>query len=129
MRLAEILVCAAIFALTSYALAGSLVNVRRCVSKAEASSNRISYCMEFDEALRREIGKFEVPYWRNFDTFNGLVTSRILEFCEERDVTVVSVTPVYDSESKREGVDVEWIYGGEAHSTRKYVKQRLTDGN
>lgn len=127
MKLTEVLVSAAVFIIASAVIASSLVNIRRSVSKSEASSRSAVLLLESDEFLRKQIQGFDISYWKDFDSeFEG-VKERLLRSCDEKEMEIVSVSPVHDKKRGAEGIKIEWNFCGKKYSTQEFIKQRIAD--
>lgn len=127
MKLTELLVSIAIFLIASAVFASSLVNVKSSIAKAEAASKSAVSMLETDAILRKEIRKFNIPYWKNFDTEFEVIKGMLLIFCAEKGIEAVSISSVYDTRHRIEGIKIEWKFNGKNYASQEFIKQRIAD--
>lgn len=127
MKLTELLVSIAIFLMSSAVFAASLINERSGIARAEAASKNAVSMLETDALLRKEIRKFNIPYWKNFDTEFEAIKRTLLLFCAEKGIEAVSISSVYDTRHRMEGIKIEWKLNGKNYASQEFIKQRIAD--
>lgn len=127
MKLTELLVSIAIFLMSSAVFTASLVNARSGIARAEAASKNAVSMLETDALLRKEIRKFNIPYWKNFDTEFEAIKRTLLLFCAEKGIEAVSISSVYDTRHRMEGIKIEWKLNGKNYASQEFIKQRIAD--
>lgn len=127
MKLTELLVSIAIFLMASAVFASSLVNAKSSIAKTEAASKNAVSMLETDALLRKEIRKFNIPYWKNFDMEFEAIKGMLLIFCAEKGIEAVSISSVYDTRHRTEGIKIEWKFNGKNYTSQEFIKQRIAD--
>lgn len=127
MKLTEFLVSIAIFLMASAVFASRLINVRSNIAKTEAASKNAVSMLAADALLRKEIRKFYIPYWKNFDMEFEDIKETLLIFCAEKGIEAVSISSVYDARHRMEGVKIEWKFNGKKYTSQEFIKQRIAD--
>lgn len=127
MKLTELLVSIAIFLMASVVLTENLVNARNGIAKTEAASKNAVSMLETDVLLRKEIRKFNIPYWKNFDMEFEDIKGTLLIFCAEKGIEATSISSVYDARHRMEGVKIEWKFNGKNYTSQEFIKQRIAD--
>ncbi len=127
MKLTELIVSIAIFLLSCTAFLSGFVTVRKSSEKVSFASEGVSELIQNDLLLRSEIKKIRVPYWKNFDQKGKVYSEKFLLFGTEKGIEVTRAEIVYDSRHRREGLRVEWKFGGKDYVTQEFIKQRIID--
>lgn len=127
MKLTELLVSIAIFLMASAVLTASLVNAKSSIAKTEAASKNAVSMLETDALLRKEIRKFNIPYWKNFDMEFEDIKGTLLIFCAEKGIEATSISSVYDTRHRMEGIKIEWKFNGKNYASQEFIKQRIAD--
>lgn len=127
MKLTDLLVSIAIFLMASAVFASSLVNARSGIARTEAASKKTVSTLEADALLRKEIRNFDVPYWKNFGTEFEAIERTLFLFCAEKGIEAVSISSVYDTRHRMEGIKIEWKLNGKNYASQEFIKQRIAD--
>lgn len=127
MKLTELIVSIAIFLLSCTAFLSGFVTVRKSSEKVSFASEGVSELIQNDLLLRSEIKKIRVPYWKNFDQKGKVYSEKFLLFGTEKGIELTGAEIVYDSRHRREGLRVEWKFGGKDYVTQEFIKQRIID--
>ena len=127
MKLTELIVSIAIFLLSCTAFLSGFVTVRKSSEKVSFASEGVSELIQNDLLLRSEIKKIRVPYWKNFDQKGKVYSEKFVLLGAEKGIEVTGAEIVYDSRHRREGLRVEWKFGGNDYVTQEFIKQRIID--
>ena len=127
MKLTEIVVCIAIFLLSSTVFLSSYVNMRKTSSSIITQTKNTDSIISKDMLIRNELQKIKSPYWKNIESLKDSYEEALIIALENQKVTILNVSTVYEEKHNAEGICVEWEYNGKKHLTKEFIKQRIID--
>ncbi|MBP3708988.1 MAG: hypothetical protein J6I73_01055 [Treponema sp.] len=118
MRLSEVLVSVALFALLSSGIAGVYVSYSRNVRAAERGADRAKLVLETDLMLREAVSAITLPYWEDAETNADKAAATLLETLRlDDEVRIVSMKKLHDTAGRVRGLEIAWTVDERAYRT------------
>ncbi|MBQ9494618.1 MAG: hypothetical protein IJR50_03145 [Treponema sp.] len=118
MRLSEVVVSVALFALLSSGIATVYTSYSKNIRAAEREANRVRLVLETDRMLRKTVSDVTLPYWEDAEANADKAAATLLETIQLADeVRIVSMKKLYDTVERVRGLEIVWTIDGRTYRT------------
>ena len=118
MRLSEVVISIALFALLSSGIASVYTSYSKNVGAAERGAGRVTLILETDRMLREAVSAVTLPYWEDAEVNADKAAATLLETIQLDDgVCIVSMKKLRDTAGRVRGLEIVWAVDERVYRT------------
>lgn len=122
MKLAELIICIAIYLLIFTTVLSTYGVLLRNVGKLTDETRGIAIVIETDMQFREKIKGIDIKYWKNSEQQVIAFCNALIDMNGKCKVTRADV--IRDTNGQARGIKIRWIYNGREHETEELFSGR-----